>query len=212
MKRFQVVVPPGWTMLDLTIEIDPQIRAFVTRRLSGSAPSRAQALRANLTSSLLDVAKSLADGGAVALTIATKPVDGFTGSPTTVFLPLSVPEGQEPLDVLLAIASTDPTAQAVDVGELVSVRISSTSDATEAVRGSLEQASALTGGRAPEGTDRPTGEHRHVRYLVGDPGDRDRWVDAAFSVTCTSLPGSSELADSAIELFDTTMQSFRWLS
>ncbi|MHB1008362.1 MAG: hypothetical protein ACYC1E_03775 [Propionibacteriaceae bacterium] len=212
MKQFQMIVPPGWFMIDLTTGVDEQVDEFVGLRLASAPRDRARSVRPMLTKSLKEVAHTFADGGAVALTLATDPADGSVDSPTTVFVPLAVPAGQQPIDMLLAVASSDPSATSVDVGDLVGVRISESVDATIAVRGGLRHAAAIVEAPVDAEASALTAQRHHVRYLMGDPGDPERWVDAAFSVTSTSLPGSAEVAEALIELFDETIQSFRWVS
>jgi hypothetical protein len=207
-----MIVPPGWFMIDLTAGIEGQVDEFVGQRIASAPRDRARAVRPMLTKSLLEVARTFADGGAVALTLATDPADGLVASATTVFMPLAVPAGQQPIDVLLAVASSDPAAPTVDVGDLVSVRISENVDSTASVHDALGQAASMVGAPVGEAASTLTAQRHHVRYLLGDPGDPESWVDAAFSVTSTSLPGSLDVAEALIELFDETIQSFRWVS
>jgi len=209
VKQFEILVPPGWVMFDLRDEIKPQVAAFVRQRVSRH--SRADSVRPLLTEALTKTATELADGGAVAMTVAIEPPDGLSGSPISIFMPLAVPEDKEPLDLLLAVASSDPSAQAIDVGDLVAIRLSATSDATAAVGDAVAEAATLM---ADDGVNLGAGftaQRLTVRYLMGDPGDRERWADVSFSVTGTSRSGSAEIAAALVELFDATIQTFRWL-
>ena len=51
-----------------------------------------------------------------------------------------------------------------------------------------------------------------VRYLIGDPADRDRWVDVFFAIDHPDDPQVAELVAATVELFDSQVQTFRWTS
>lgn len=212
MKQFQILVPPGWFMVDLRDDLDAQIERFVSLRLAGVPRDRARSVSPTLRKSLAEATRSLSDGGAVGLTLPVEVDDALAATPMAVYMPLAVPDGQDPIDVLLAVAASDMSAKTVDVGDLVSIRLSEDVDATASVQDGLSQAANIL--NAPIGQEAVgmTATRHHVRYLMGDPGDAERWVDVAFSVTSTSLSGSVDLAEVLIELFDETIQSFRWLS
>ena len=212
MKAFEVVSPPGWTLIDLTGGVDEQVHSVLSQRLARGSQQHTSETRAGTIQAVTITAKTLAAGGAVAMVLADDPLEGLTGMSTAVFMPLTVPDGQDPLDVLLAVAATDPSAEAVDVGLLVSLRCESTQDATESVRTALKQAADVVG--APVGAEGESlvARKHHVRYLMGVPGDPERWVDALFAATSTSLPGSEDAARRRITTFDATIQTFRWLS
>ncbi|MBK8468272.1 MAG: hypothetical protein IPL45_00330 [Actinomycetales bacterium] len=225
MRAFAVHVPPGWARLDLTGQLDAQVRGFVAAVLRGVPSDRAALVRPLVHESLSKVAADLASGGAVAMVMPVAPLDGLVASPTIVFMPLTVPEDQAPMDVLVAVAASDASASVVDVAGLVALRTISTRDAHGDLAEALAQAEHLVAGSTEQepkeqgseadGTAEGaqlTATATRVRYLIGDPGDANRWVDVLFSVTHSSLPGGNQIGQAAVELFDAMMHSFRWVA
>ena len=49
-----------------------------------------------------------------------------------------------------------------------------------------------------------------VRYTMGDPDDRDKWIDVQMAVDHPTTPEAEELAQGVIELFDAVISTFRW--
>jgi len=212
MSEFEILLPPTWVLISLNGRVEEQVSAFVSYQVEKAPVARRHDVRVALATPLVRVADELASGGALALAISTEPVDGLVGSPIAVFMPFTVPTGQQPLDLLLALAAEDPTAVAFGVGEYVGVRTSSVSDATASVHGALEQAAAMAKGSLSAPVSAATAERHVTRYFIGDPGDPAHWVDVSFSVTSTSLPGSSALAEASSNLFEAAIQTFRWVA
>ena len=51
-----------------------------------------------------------------------------------------------------------------------------------------------------------------VRYTMGDPDDRKKWIDVQMAVDHPDTPEAENLAKDVIELFDAVMSTFRWVS
>ena len=71
------------------------------------------------------------------LTTLTEPIDLLPTRPLVVMMPLEVPSGSEPLDMLMGVASSDPTATVIDLNDLVALRSMSTDDISDRMTGEL---------------------------------------------------------------------------
>jgi len=217
MKAFAINLAPGWLQFDLLGDIDEQIARFARSVWNNAPPATRARAEAAVKEGFGPLFTGLADGGAVAVILAAKPFDGLVVQPMAVVMPLNAPEGQTPLDLMVAVAASDPSATVVDLDDLVGLRVMSVADASERVRSGLTDAAAIVGATlVPDDDGRSFDDvaaaDTRVRYFIGDPGDEERWVDVLMSVSHTSLPGSEELADASVELFDAMVSTLRWVS
>lgn len=214
MKEFAIYCPRGWSRIDLTRDEDAirrQVDAVADRLTRSAPPERRVRARGLVMSRLGQVARSLAEGGAVSIMLPMDDPVVVPIRPVIALAPLQVPEGREPMDVLLSMASADASAEVVDVDGVVALRLSSTDDVTESfVR---DAGDLLEQGGATVESDEPSEDRvvaRRVRYLIGVPEDPDRWVDILFSIEHLDDQEQRELGDAAIGLFDELAKTFRW--
>lgn len=219
MKTFEIVVPIGWVRLDLTTDVTGTVTALAFR-LARRAPLDDRPRLVNyLREQLLGFARGLAEGGAVAVLMSTEPLDVLPTRPLIVMVPLTVPDGAEPMDMLMGVASSDPTAKVIDLEDLVALRVTSTNDISERFAEKYESEAPRLGISLDPPHETPAADtpdismvSTRVRYLIGDPADRDRWVDVFFAIDHPDDPLVSELVDSTVGLFDAQVQTFRWTS
>jgi hypothetical protein len=127
----------------------------------------------------------------------------------------------DPLLVLQALAGSDPTAQLVDIDGLVAVRTHATADASASAAeaqqlldqvladSDVPQVSVDASDLARPGEELTLVSSR-VRYTMGDPDDREKWVDVQLAVDHPNTSEAEELAQDAIDLFDAFISTFRW--
>ena len=136
--------------------------------------------------------------------------------PLIVVMPLRIPDGRTPMDVLMSIASTDPTASVVDIADLVAVRVESEADLTDSFDTMATDLAPDFGVVTGEGPITQVSAVRmaatRVRYLIGDPADAERWVDVYFSIDHPVHDLALEAVRAAVEMFDEQIQTFRWTS
>lgn len=226
MSAFDLLLPRGWMRIDLRGPYDDQIRRAVDRMLGTVPATRKQGLRDLVEPPLAEMAARLAAEGAVCLLLPTDSPADLPVRPTVVVQPLAVPPGQQPMDLLTAVAASDPTASIVDVGSLVALRTTSDVDVTGALVAGLEEkrpvlagvgidVPAWPGRSAPGGgTTTPTARmtSRRVRYQLGDPTSPQQWLDIFCLLHHAEEEGYRDLGDAMIELFDAMVHTLRWTS
>lgn len=213
--RYEFVVPPGWTRLDLRRALAPQVDELMGSMLEDAPADRRAAAEPALKSRLLSMLTDLAGGGVLDLVIPMVAYEGVTFPASFAFTRFAIPPGTDPIDVLTALAMTDSTADLREISDLVALRTSSTEFVNaDAVAAQLTLAAVEAGLVVERGHD-PGGAagailSRRVRYVVGVPEDRERWIMVLFSALETEDTDSIELVAGLEALFDTVMSSMRF--
>ncbi|GEN80484.1 hypothetical protein [Actinotalea fermentans] len=228
---YSIVIPPGWARLDTGADVDRQVDALVTRAFAGRGVDETARARRELADRLRAMAREAAGQGVLAVYF---PFEESAGAPAPVSLAVAAmhTKGQsDPMATLLAIASQDPTAQAVDLPGSVALRTTRTAPANLPADGpvaddadagpELDDAVAdALGAAVPVDADADATDgvdsadvpwvRRELRYLVGDPGDSRRWLSFVLVSTLPDAPEPQELADVFEELVDALMLTFAW--
>lgn len=207
MSTISVFLPRGWARIDLLGDREAQIRAVVRARLR-EAPlaSRAQ-LTSYLQDQLDEATRALADDGALLLAFPVVPLDGRVVQPQLVIARWDLPPERDPMDVLLVIASSDVTAHVLQTGALVALRVRADADVTGQTQAALQD---VVGGDAAGLTTGVQLRQLGLRYFFGDPGRRDRWLTAAFSMTYVDGDEAADLVESMTTLVDDLIAAIGW--
>ncbi len=215
MKKFSLLLPPDWTLID---PADPasgvdEASAAMVRDRPADQRARAQAA---VAAQLKALAAEFAGQGFAALALGVSPLDHRFSAPIVVVRPLDLPDEEDPVNLLVALAGSSPDAQLMEIDHLVGLRLRETDEMPTAEQ-SLD---ALPQGLREELSAHPDAEElvrregptmaRRVRYLMGLPNDRERWVEIFASVQCPSDPDGVALADAFTETFDALASSFEW--
>jgi hypothetical protein len=218
MKRFEVYCPAGWAHVDLSEDARQASRA-VALATTAAVPSEGRAVLAGRVAHQLETTfAGLAEGGVWSVMLPVSGPMAVAVRPTIAFAPLSLPAGTEPMDALVAMAASDPTATVIDIEPLVALRTTRVEDVTAAIGARASALVAeLTGTEVAPPADAPDELEarvvaRRVRYVLGDIEDPDKWADVALSLTHLDEPDQAELADAAVESFDALITTFRWRS
>lgn len=218
MRRFEVYCPAGWTHVDLDQDVARSARSLALVTVPDDAIEGRAALVGRVTHQLETAFATLAEGGVWSIMMPVTGPTAIAVRPTVVFAPLSLPPERHPMDAVVALAASDPTAEVIDIDPLVALRTSRTDDVTDVLEARASavvedmvadrpvETSAATAGS----TSRALA--RRVRYVLGDAEDDDNWVDVLFSVTHLDEPDHVELADAAVDAFDALVKTFRWRS
>lgn len=218
MKRFEVYCPAGWSHIDLSNDTGRSSRSLALAITASMSVEGRAALVGRVAHQLETAFTGLAEGGAWSVMLPLTGPTAIAVRPTVVFAPLPLPAGSQPLDALVALAASDPTAEVMDIDPLVALRTSRTEDVTESLETRaqdlvgevLPNANGETPGSRTDGDPRVLA--RRVRYVLGDAQDLDKWADVVFSLTHLHDPDQSELADAAVDAFDALVATFRWRS
>lgn len=206
MRGIEYVLPVTWEEVDLSRDLAPQVKALV-QRLTRGAPE-AERQRVVLSAALRENLEGLREQGARLFLTEAEPFMGvLTGASITVF-PFPPGLGEDPMDVLVSVASQTPGAVVFEAGELVVLRTVETDDRTEAVRaqlGSLEVDELAT-------VD--PGDVEAVRtsatYYVGHPAAPDDWMVMVAQMSTRGDEAGKDLAEKLLGLCDATVRSVRF--
>lgn len=207
---YSLILPPGWHRLDVC-EPERTVERLVETAAAGRSRDEMSAARTQLSRALnrsLDEARAR---GVFDLFIPLATSEEMIIPASFAVAALETEPGEDPMQVLLTIASRDGTARAVDIAGSVAVRTEVRSEVAPAVRGVL---AATEGGEAVDEAavvDLASGLiTRQVRYVLGVPGDSSRWLSVVFTTTVPGDPAAEGVGDAFIELFDAIMTSFSW--
>ncbi len=207
MSTISIFLPKGWARIDLLADHEAQVSALVGARLREAPLARQAQLTSYLRDQLGEATRELADSGALLLAFPVVPLDGYVVQPQMVIARWDLPPERDPMDLLLVIASTDATAQVLDAGELVALRVRADGDVTRETQAALDD---VVGADAAGVTDGVQIRRFGLRYFFGDPHRRDRWLTATFSMTYVDGDDTAELLESMTTLFDDLVAAIGW--
>lgn len=218
MMPFTVVVPPEWVLVEPGSPAD-SVRVAVSRMLSGrSSADRAKA-GPIIDAQLRSFTSELADRGFSALLLSTRPLDPRFRNPMVLVGPLSMSDDESsPLDMLVGLAGSDPSAVLLDLDGQVCVRVVRDVAASgippevheglpEQLKAELESHPGVASTASAAAVGKRT---RQIRYLLGVPGSDDKWADVLASLDVPPGPDGEQLGDAYTELTDALVMSFRW--
>lgn len=216
---YSLVVPPEWELFDLQDDPRTSVDRWVEQRLLGLGTEVRRALRAQLREPMLRLLAGLKERGGSAVLVPSSPLQRTLTNPALVVRLLTAPDGTDPIDLIVATAASDPTAELIEQDDFVGLRSLEDVEATENTEHSLlarlpEPLAEQVSGSTYKGDlfKEQVGHRRvrRVRYLAGRPDAPDRWLDISGSVGYHDDPDSRELADAITSLFDAVVESLTW--
>jgi hypothetical protein len=208
----QLTVPLGWVLIDPRDgRTEPEVDAdFVAG---------------------IEQVPALAGLGAYALLIPVLPVAGRRLDCAITVLPLAEVEGATGMDILLALAGSNPQSSLLDrddavepgdivepntgpvdtVGQAVTAEVADTREVADGVPWSVDSARPTpeepTRNLDPAEPAPEAGQRRSVRYILGQPGT-DNWIDIHCQVSRTD--DDAVLADATVRFFDEWLKTVKW--
>lgn len=212
-RAYTFVLPPGWFRIDLRKPMAAQVGELADMMLSQKpAGGNDQKLRLAMVNQLMRAAHAARSSKVLDLVLPVALIEGTALPASWAFMPLSVPGDGDPIEALAAIASQNPTAELIEVRDLVALRIRSrTPKATEQLDTVLDSmASDLGEGSVPvdgEGVGQLWTER--VQYFLGHPQQPGNWIIVAASITDTGGDDHDVLTPALVELFDEVVKTVR---
>lgn len=212
---YSLFVPPGWVAFDLKRDLAEQIRAWSDGVVADLGTDVRRALRRPLETRMAEFLDGLKERNGSAVVLPGTPLTDRV-SPLVAIRLLEVPPDTTPMDTLLAVAASDPSASLIDSDAFVGLRTTDVvdvvvdadtvldllpSDFVAPVRADPAKAKSIVGRLS----DRKA---NHVRYLVGRPDVEDIWLDVTASVGYSAADAAA--ADEAVSLFDTLIKTVTW--
>ncbi len=214
MKRFRMLVPPDWVLVDLAGDVTGAVGQVVSGMARGLPAESARAVRTVATPHLEEMTRSLAEDGAFAVMMQAMSLDEVAVQPTMVVAPLPLAEGEDPVDALVALVASDPSASLMDLDDVVALRTETSevldrdlSPGMEALPADL----AVKARQAAASLDVMAHRVAHrVHYLMGDPARPGSWVSLVASVQVPDDEIGVQLWEAYEPLFDDLAKSFVW--
>jgi hypothetical protein len=207
---------PGWASIDVGPSSQQQLTAAVAAMVRDLPPEARSTISGQLHAELDQLVMNLGEIGAFRLLL---PASGALTQPVRPVVALFLPDGEEddPVDSIIAIAASDPSAHMMDLPGRVGIKTRTEHDSTEAVREGVEThvaALAQTFGFEASGSAQQvanlTRVNVQVRYHFGIPGENAAWLSvfATFGHEATDDGrGAAELAEA---LLDDWVRTVRW--
>lgn len=213
-RTYGFILPPGWFRLDLREPLAPQIQRLADLILDqrGAVPERPR-LRVALINQLTRAGEAAKGNEVLDLVLPVQLVEGTALPVTWAFMPLTVPDGADPIEVLAGIASRNETAALIEVRDLVALRIESRTPKSPEQLDAVIDAVASDLGEAVQPSDDGTAAHlwtQRVQYFLGHPQRPDSWIVVAASITDTGGEDAEVLTPALVELFDEVVKTVRF--
>jgi hypothetical protein len=204
MTSFAMVIPPGWTRIDLTADVATQAGQLVATLRSQlvDGPSGLDVL---LEEMIGDGLAAAAASGAVAMIMPADPRIG--GSASVMIRPFE--HTGDPVDAVVRLAARDSSATLIDVEGLVCLRTLAREAVDAPDRETVARLTTLAPGKV--GSIVGPKSAVRVRYIVGDPNDATLWADVLGSTTTDDVEAGQELVNATVQVFDAMVATFRWL-
>ena len=202
------IVPNFWAAVDMGGDLPAQAREVAKRLTAGPTTNDSAArIRAAVEGQVLAQLRSAAEAGAEFLLMEADPVGGVrTG---TFLMILETEDRTDPMDRLLAVASSTPDAVVLEANGLVALRTTTVDDVSTGIAQDVAAAQEeydLDISYVPP----RTGVRRvNIQYLLGDPDSVENWRIVVGAVTSRDDAESRELTDAIIGVCDSIIETMR---
>lgn len=212
---FSTFVPGGWATIDLVPLNERQLSSALGAVVSAAPPQVRGAVRGYASGPLEGTVRALAERGAIRVIM---PAEAFAATPIRpmiAVLPLAggVEGITDPVDYVVMIAQNDPSARMIDPPGMVGIKTraerSTTRQLQEGLAALPADLAALAGNRLTEASRRGR-VTVDIRYVIGVPGQVNKWVDVMATYSHEDGATAREAAE-AVELFlDQWVNTLRW--
>ncbi len=212
-RTYTFILPPGWFRVDLRKALAPQVRELTDLVLAQrSASGDSSKLRVALVSEMTRVTDAARSSRVLDLVLPVTLIEGTALPVSWAFMPLTVPDGADPIEMLAGIASRNDSALLTEVRELVALRIQSRKPKSTVLMDEVLEAMSSDLGEvvlSPDGGGPQQLWVERVQYFIGDPSRPSSWIVAAASITDTGADDQEVLTPVLVELFDEVVKTVR---
>lgn len=204
------IVPNFWAAVDMGGDLPAQAREVAKRLTAGPTTNDSAArIRAAVEGQVLAQLRSAAEAGAEFLLMEADPVGGVRTATFLMILPLETEDRTDPMDRLLAVASSTPDAVVLEANGLIALRTTTVDDVSTGIAQDVAAAQEkydLDISYVPP----RTGVRRvNIQYLLGDPDSAENWRIVVGAVTSRDDAESRELMDAIIGVCDSIIETMR---
>ena len=204
------IVPNFWAAVDMGGDLPAQAREVAKRLTAGPTTNDSAArIRAAVEGQVLAQLRSAAEAGAEFLLMEADPVGGVRTGTFLMILPLETEDRTDPMDRLLAVASSTPDAVVLEANGLIALRTTTVDDVSTGIAQDVAAAQEkydLDISYVPP----RTGVRRvNIQYLLGDPDSAENWRIVVGAVTSRDDAESRELTDAIIGVCDSIIETMR---
>ena len=204
------IVPNFWAAVDMGGDLPAQAREVAKRLTAGPTTNDSAArIRAAVEGQVLAQLRSAAEAGAEFLLMEADPVGGVRTGTFLMILPLETEDRTDPMDRLLAVASSTPDAVVLEANGLIALRTATVDDVSTGIAQDVAAAQEkydLDISYVPP----RTGVRRvNIQYLLGDPDSAENWRIVVGAVTSRDDAESRELMDAIIGVCDSIIETMR---
>lgn len=207
---------PGWASIDVGPSAQQQLTTAVAAMVRDLPREVRREVSGQLHAELDQRVTSLGEIGAFRLLF---PAAGALTQPVRPVVALILPDGEQddPVDSIIAIAASDPSAHMMDLPGRVGIRTRTEHDATVVVReGVTAQVAALseTLGFEADGVAGQIADLTRVnvqlRYHFGVPGDNAAWLSVFATFGHDATDDGRAAAELTEALLDDWVRTVRW--
>lgn len=212
-NAYSLLLPAGWYRLSPHHSTSASSEALINAVLPDGDVRGDLKTRRRLSAFLRELITGAQRAGVLDLYLPLSSMSGAVVPAMIAVAELGTGTGEDPMQLMLAVAAKDASARAVDVSGSVALR-------TEARVSARTAAEEVLGALSPSvGTDQPDPAVEsslgalyqcRVSYLIGVPGDSTRWVTVSFAATVSDTAEGAATEVVLVELFDAIMTTFAW--
>jgi hypothetical protein len=216
--KYRYVLPRDWEQIRLD-PVEPKAVKKATEKMFSNISDEVARVRISgwVTSRMISMLEPLSERGAWAAYLPVEDPRASVVRPMIVTRPFDATEiGDDPMEAVLAMATSgEGETSLIQPSGMVGAKLRIPEDAKSALLDSLD----ILPDDVRELTDEKkmlaaaaerTRLVRQVCYIIGQPGNPERWMHVEASVSCDLAEGAGEALDAVEEFFDAWVETLSW--
>lgn len=213
---FATFVPSGWASIGLSPLDEGRLRSLLSAVRSSVPTSARDAVDRYVSGPLENSVRNLAEGGALRVLMPAKSYFTSPIRPMIAIAPMAAGAAEitDPTDYIVLLAQSEPSARMIEPPGMVGIKTRTVTSTTERLREGLESVpsdlAALADGQLTEYARRATRTTVEIRYVLGVPGEPERWLDVLATYSHEDGDAAKEAAELTEEFLDSWIGTVRW--